>query len=142
MLVLAFLPFLVQSLEVHSDVYIGMEEMKNTLILQQHVHEAIYEIENGFRLAVEDGLRSVSVMYMLDPTGTTEKIARETVCLVFVEPWKLKHSEYEFTFNCLLDLHVNIYEASAWLSSDFIAEKKIHNAKVTVKIPMGRKFRA
>ena len=132
-LVLAFLPFLVQSLEVHNDVYVGMEEMKNTLILQQYVHEAIYEIENGFRLAVKDALQLVG-------PWMTEIQAKGVVC-GSVTLWMLKHPDYSFTFVC--NIFVDVYERKATLSEPgFIATTQIHNVNVTVKIHAGEVFRA
>ena len=114
-------------------MYAGMEEMKNTLILQQRVHEAIYEIENGFGFAVKDALQLVG-------PWMTETQAKGVVC-GSVTLWMLKHPDYSFTFMC--NIVVDVYERKATLSKPgFVATTQIHNAKVKAKVPAGTVIKA
>lgn len=76
-LVLAMVLFLAKDMKIYSQVYAGMQEIKNYVVIGQTINEKTYELENGFKLTVSEALDSLPKM---PPSKNSEIAAREYVC--------------------------------------------------------------
>lgn len=73
-LVLAIFSSFFQVLSIHNDFYGGIQKMKNELVLQQTINEKTYEIENGFKDVVREGLKETSEEILNKKIPTQERI--------------------------------------------------------------------
>ncbi len=76
-IVVVMLLFLAKDLKIYNQVYDGTQEMRNQIVLRQGVNEAIYGLEDGFRLTVSGALETLP---RLPNSEKGEIIARKYVC--------------------------------------------------------------
>lgn len=76
-LVVVMLLFLAKDLRIYNQVYSGVQEMRNQIVLRQEVNEAIYGLEDGFRLIVSGALETLP---KVPHSERGEIVAREYIC--------------------------------------------------------------
>lgn len=164
-LVIAMLLFLAKDLKVYNQVYSGVQEIRNQIVLRQEVNEAIYELENGFRLTVSEALETLPKV----PHSEKGEIAARGYVCARIHEW---FNGYNYSFyvgyidpndyskapsvsmldSCLNFLYVNLKQRKAQIKDNgmiefpysligyriaFMFEGEIYGVKFKAIIPEG-----
>jgi len=162
LLVLTMLLFLSRDLKIYDQVYDSVQEIKNSVVLNQKINEITYDLENGFVLTVKEAIETVP---------PKEELAREYVCSK-IYAWFKNYPDYSLYLGyidpidyseapsvqseiepCLNFVHVDVKERKVMLKDNGLIDfpyslvgyrmavmfkGKVHGSDFTVLIPEGR----